>query len=252
MSNSGVCNNDSIISKKAKIYYRNGNSYLHNPYINWNINIGLDGIYSTIDDLYKLDRAFYGETILSNSSKTIMTTQYNKIYPDNGFFDSYGYGIIINPYYNHNHYLLTHSGGYFGTMTTYDSYPKDNIFIAVLSNNESESHIISYGLAGIIFGKDVKLPYKHSEISTNKIDLNKFIGKYENILGKNENIEIISKEGKLYLNSIENQLLAESNTKFFSNNNNNRTVEFIINKKGKTTKLIYTKGGIQEIKNKIE
>ena len=252
MLNSGVCNNDSIISKKAKIYYRNGNSYAHNPYINWNINIGLDGIYSTIEDLYKLERAFYGETILSNSSKTIMTTQYNKIYPDNGFFDSYGYGILINPYYNHNHYLLTHSGGYFGTMTTYDSYPKDNIFIAVLSNNESESHIISYGLAGIIFGKNVELPYKHSEISTNTIDLNKFIGKYENILGKNENIEIISKEGKLYFNSIENQLKAESNTKFFSNNNNDRTIEFIINKKGKTTKLIYTKGGIQEIKNKIE
>ena len=252
MLNSGVCNNDSIISKKAKVYYRNGNSYAHNPYINWNVNIGLDGIYSTIDDLYKLERAFKGETLLSNLSKSMMTTQYNKIYPDKGFFDSYGYGIFINPYYNHNHYLLTHSGGFYGTMTTYDSYPKDNIFIAILSNNESESHIISYSLAGIIFGKEVELPYHHKKVSVNGFDLNKFIGKYENILGKNENINIISKDGKLYLNSIENELIAESTTKFFSKINNDRTIEFILNKKGKTKKLYYTKGGIKELKNKIE
>ena len=251
MLNSGVCTNDSIISKKSKVYYRNGNSYAHNPYINWNVNTGLDGIYSTIDDLYKLERAFYGETLLSNLSKTIMTTQYNKIYPDNGFFDSYGYGIFIDPYYNHNHYLLTHSGGFYGTMTTYDSYPKDNLFIAVLSNNESESHIISYGLAGIIFGKEVQLPYQHIEISPSKFDLNKFTGKYENILGKNGNMDIISKDGKLYLNTIENELVPESSTKFFSKNNNDRTVEFIFNKKGMVDKLHYTKGGVKEIKNKI-
>lgn len=243
MLNSGVCNNDSIISKKAKVYYRNGNSYAHNPYINWNLNTGLDGIYSTIDDLYKLERALRGEEIISNLSKSLMTTQYNKIYPDNGFFDSYGYGIMINPYYNHNHYLLTHSGGFIGTMTTYDSYPKDNVFIAVLSNNESESHIISYGLAGIIFNKEVELPYKHKEVSVSGFDFNKFIGKYENV-------EIITKDGKLYLNNTQTELVPESNTKFFSKINNDRTIEFIFNKKGKTTKLYHTKGGVKEIKNK--
>lgn len=243
MLNSGVCNNDSIISKKAKVYYRNGNSYAHNPYINWNLNTGLDGIYSTIDDLYKLERALRGEEIISNLSKSMMTTQYNKIYPDNGFFDSYGYGIMINPYYNHNHYLLTHSGGFIGTMTTYDSYPKDNVFIAVLSNNESESHMISYGLAGIIFNKEVELPYQHKEVSVSGFDFNKFIGKYENV-------EIITKDGKLYLNNTQTELLPESNTKFFSKINNDRTIEFIFNKKGKTTKLYYTKGGVKEIKNK--
>ena len=251
MLNSGVCNNDSIISKKAKVYYRNGNSYAHNPYINWNINTGLDGIYSTVDDLYKLQIAFNGEKLLSNLSKSIMTTKYNKIYPDKGFFASYSYGIVINPYYNHNRFLLTHNGSFYGTMTTYDNYPEDNVFIAVLSNNESESNIISYGLAGIIFGKEVELPYLHKEISANKFDINKFIGKYDNILGKNVNMDIINENGKLYLNTIENELIPESSTKFFSKNNNDRTVEFIFNKKGIIDKLYYTKGGVQEIKNKI-
>ena len=241
MMNTGICNNDSIIAKKAKIYYRNGKSYAHNPYINWNINTGLDGIYSTIDDLYKLERAFHGETLLSNLSKSIMTTQYNKIYPDNGFFDSYGYGIFINPYYNHNHQLLTHSGGFYGTMTTYDSYPKDNIFIAVLSNNESESHMISYGLAGILFDIPVELPYIHKEIKINSSILKKYAGKYRDV-------EILNANDKLYLNNLETQLLPESETKFFNKQNNNRTFEFVMDKKGKITSVILVKGGVKEIK----
>lgn len=243
MENTGVCNNDSIISKKAKIYYRNGNSYAHNPYINWNLNIGHDGMYSTVEDLYKLDRALYSETILSEKSKSLMATQYNKKYPDNGFFDSYGYGIMIDPYYNHNHYLLTHSGGFIGTMTTFDRYPKDNVFIAVLSNNESESHMISYGLSGILFGIPVEIPYQHKEVVINTNALKEFVGKYENI-------EILTLENKLYLNTTTTELIAESPTKFFNKNNNDRTFEFIKDKKGKVKSLLLTKGGVQEIKLK--
>ena len=241
MDDTGVCNNDSIISKKAKIYYRNGNSYAHNPYINWNLNTGLDGIYSTIEDLYKLDRALYGEIILSEKFKIKMTTQYNKTYPDNGFIDSYGYGIFINPYYNHNHYLLTHSGGFIGTMTTFDRYPKDNIFIAVLSNNESESHMISYGLSGLLFGVPVEQPYLHKEVAIDKDILKQYAGKYGNL-------EIINVDDKLYLNNLDTQLLAESTTKFFNKNKNDRTFEFIIDKNGKVTTLILTKGGVKETK----
>ena len=240
MTDTGISNNDSIISKKAKIYYRNGNSYAHNPYINWNLNTGQDGIYSSVEDLYKLYRALSGELLLSEKSKLKMTTQYNKIYPDNDFFDSYGYGIMINPYYNHNHYLLTHSGGFIGTMTTYDSYPEDNVFIAVLSNNESESHMISYGLAGILFGIPVELPYIHKEVAIDSHLLKQYAGKYGNL-------EIIYSNDKLYLNTLETQLLAESSTTFFSKNNNDRTFEFVF-KNQKISSLILTKGGVKETK----
>lgn len=243
MGDTGVCNNDSIIAKKAKVYYRNGTGYAHNPYINWNLNTGHDGIYSTVDDLYKLDRALYGNTLLTENAKTKMRTQYNKKYPDNGFFDSYGYGILINPYYNHNHYLLTHSGGFFGTMTTFDSYPEDNIFIAVLSNNESESHMISYGLAGILFDLPVEVPHLHREVAIDASTLKKFAGKYGAI-------EIIHANNHLYLNNPDTPLLPENSTKFFNMQNHDRTFEFILDKKGRVTSMIVTKGGVKEIKGK--
>ena len=243
MTSTGVCNNDSIISKKSKIYYRNGDGYAHNPYINWILNTGLDGIYSTTADLYKLHKAMMGEELLDNNSKKKMTTQYNKIYPDNGFLDSYGYGIFINPYYNFGHYLLTHSGGFIGTMTTYDSYPNDNIFIAVLSNNESESHMISYGIAGLLFGADVEVPYKHVATTVDAANLKKFAGQYGNI-------NIIFSDDALYANNLQTPLLPESKTKFFNKMNHDRTFEFVVDGKKKVQAVVVRKGGVAETKTK--
>lgn len=243
MVNSGVSNNDSIVSKKASIYYRNGTNYALNPYINWNLNIGLDGIYSTVDDLYKLDRAMYGTTLVSEESKARMHTQYNKAYPDGGFLDSYGYGIFIDPYYNFGHRLLTHSGGFIGTMTTFDRYPDDNVFIAVLSNNQSESHMISYGLAGILFEKDVELPYNHVPVSIENTSLEKFVGMYDNL-------EILLSEGKLYLNNLDTELVPEGNNKFYRKDNNDRTFKFITDKRNKIIAVELRKGGVKEIKTK--
>lgn len=245
MINSGISNNDSIIQKKASIYYRNGENYALNPYINWNLNIGLDGMYSTIDDLYKLDRAMYGTSILSEESKAMMHTPYNKAYPDGGFIDSYGYGIFIDPYYNLGHHLLTHSGGFIGTMTTFDRYPDDNIFIAVLSNNESESHMISYGLAGILFKKDVEIPYKHIPIKKENPAFIKFAGKYDKI-------EIHFSKGKLFLGNLETELVPEGDNKFFRKDNSDRTFKFLTDKDNKVIAVEIRKGGVKEIMTKTK
>ena len=240
MKNTGVSNNDSIISSKARIYCRTGKGFVHNPYINWNLCIGLDGLYSTVEDLYKLDRALYGESLLSENSKLKMTTQHNKKYLNDDFLETYGYGIFINPYYNHKHYLLTHSGGFNGVMTSFDRFTDDNVFIAILSNNQSESHMISYGLSGIVFNIPVEIPYKHKAITIDTTQYKNYAGKY----GK---IEIIKMNGRLFWNNSDTELLPESETKFFRADNNDRTIEFVANKQNIITSLILTKGGVKEI-----
>ncbi len=245
MKNTGVSNNDSIILKKANIYYKEGNGYAMNPYINWNLNTGLDGIYSTVQDLYKLDRALYGNAIVNEKTKTLMHTRYNKKYNDGGFIDSYGYGIFIDPYYNHGHNLLTHSGGFVGTMTTFDRYPDENMFVAVLSNNESESHMVSYGLAGILFSKDVEIPYKHISLNIPNKNLSKYSGNYEGNV-------ILNSNGKLYLNNLDTELVPESEFKFFKKENPDRSFEFIVGKKGKVEALLLRKGGVGELKKKVK
>lgn len=232
MNNTGVITNSEIIPQKARNYILAEKKYTNNPYINWEYNIGHDGVYSTIEDLSLWDKALYGTTILTIGMKKLMFTSYND--------QSFGYGFLINPFYNQGHQLIAHDGGFFGAMTSLNRFTNDKLFVTVLSNNQSLSYIISYGLSAIAFQKDVELPYKHYQ---NKIDttlFDKYVGKY----GK---IEIIKREGKLYYNSSEMELLPESNTKFFRADNNDRTIEFMQDKSGVYNSIVLTKGGVKEV-----
>lgn len=235
MNNTGVITNNEIITKRAKNYILSDNKYIHNPYINWEYNIGHDGIYSTVEDLVLWDNVLYGTTILTAEMKKLMFTSYND--------QNFGYGFLINPFYNHGHQLIAHDGGFFGAMTSLNRFTDDKLFVTVLSNNQSLSYIISYGLSAITFQKDVELPYEHSQNKIDTIIYDKYVGKY----GK---IEILKIDGKLYYNSVEMELLPESKTKFFRADNNDRTIEFIQDKTGICNSIILTKGGVKEVVKK--
>jgi CubicO group peptidase (beta-lactamase class C family) len=232
MKNTGVSNNDSIILKKAQIYCRTENGFVHNPYINWEVNRGHDGIYSTVEDLALWDKALYGTSILSEDMKKRMFTSYND--------QDWGYGFAINPFYNHGHQLIAHDGGFFGTMTSLNRFTDDQLFVTVLSNNESPSYIIAYGLSAIAFQKEVEIPYKHVQTKADT-------SLYDNYAGKYGDMEILKIDGKLYFNSPEKELLPESNTKFFRADNHDRTIEFIQDKSGEYNSIILTKGGVKEV-----
>jgi CubicO group peptidase (beta-lactamase class C family) len=236
MYNSGVSTNDEIVDKMTQRYYFEDNKLVKNPYINWNFNLGHDGVYSTVEDLNLWNKALFdSQTLLSEESKKKMFTSYNE--------QNFGFGVVINPFYNQNHQLIAHDGGFFGAMTSFNKYTEDKVFITVLSNNQSKSYYIAYGLAGICFGKEVENPYKHIQTV---IDPNL----YDQYIGDYGDIKILKKDNKLYYNDYNIELLPESVTKFFRSDNNNTTVEFITNKKRKITQLEIKKAGIKEIKNK--
>ncbi|SIQ52939.1 serine hydrolase domain-containing protein [Chryseobacterium sp. RU33C] len=232
MKNTGVSNNESIVEKKAKAYYQAESGLIHNPFINWEINVGHDGVYSTVEDLALWDKALYGTNILSAQMKKLMFSPYGA--------ENWGYGFIINPFYNHGHQLIAHDGGFFGTMTSFNRFTDDKLFVTVLSNNESFSYIISYGLSAIALGKEVELPYKHHRVEINP-DL------YDQYMGKYDKIDILKIDSKLYFNSVEMELIPESKNKFFRADNNDRTIEFIPDSAGLYNSIILTKGGVKEV-----
>ena len=235
MKNTGVSNNDSIIPKKAKVYYHTENKLAHNPYINWGFNIGHDGVYSTIEDLALWDKVLYGTSILSKDMKNRMFTSYNE--------QNFGYGFLINPFYNQGHRLIAHDGGFFGTMTSFNRYTDDGLFITVLSNNQSPAYMLAYGLAAICFGKDVELPYHHKKVKNNPALYKYFEGDYEGI-------KIRENNGKLYYNDFDTELFPESDLKFFRSDDDNITVEFIKDSEGKYSTIKLTKAGVAEIRKK--
>ncbi|SDY80949.1 serine hydrolase domain-containing protein [Hymenobacter psychrophilus] len=235
----GLLSNTTLVPGLARLYYREGAALVKNPYINWDVNVGHDGLYATAGDLLRLSQALRGTTLLSSASLALMNTPHNKQFGGSGFLDRYGYGVFIDPYYNLGHHLLTHSGGYFGAMTTLDRYPQDEVVVIVLSNNEAESHIISYGLAGILFGKPVEVPYEHRPMPAAPPVPLTYAGHY----GPHH---ILYANGQLYLQDLETPLVAETPTKFYSQQNPDRTVEFLPTKAGKVEALILTKGGVRE------
>lgn len=238
MYNSGVSSNDAIVDKMTQRYYFDNDKLVKNPYINWNFNVGHDGVYSTIEDLNLWNKAlFESQTLLSEESKKKMFTSYNE--------ENFGFGVIINPFYNQNHQLIAHDGGFLGAMTSFNKFTDDKILITVLSNNQSKSYYIAYGLAGICFGKEVELPYKHIQLAIDPKIYDQYVGDYENI-------KILKKDNKLYYTDYNIELLPESQTKFFRSDNHNTTLEFIKNKKGKITQIEIKKAGIKEVKNKIK
>ena len=239
MTQTGLHSNTALVPRLARSYCREGEAFVKNPYINWDLNVGHDGLYSTAGDLAKFELALRGTALLSEASKGLVATPHNTRFPGPGFIDRYGYGVFVNPYYNHGHDLLTHSGGYFGAMTTLDRYPKDQILVTVLSNNEAESHWISYGLAGILFGKSVELPYVHRPGVFDQAQLPRYAGQYGEV-------KITYLNGQLCLGAEDAPLVPESARKFFLRAVPDRTFEFLTTKKGTVYAVVLAKGGVRE------
>lgn len=238
MKNSGVSSNDSIFPKMSRAYYKKDEILIQNPSPNWNYNIGMDGVYSTVEDLYLWNKhLFDSTTILSEKSKKLMFAPFKD--------SEFGFGVMINPFYNHGHNLVAHDGGYYGVQTSFNKFTDDNVFVTMLSNNGSPSYLLAYGLSAIVFGKPVELPYNHIEVKINPKFYNQYIGEYDGV-------KIHIKDGKLMYSDYDIELIPESRTKFFRADNNSRTIEFMKNEKGETKQIVVTKAGVREIKNRID
>jgi CubicO group peptidase (beta-lactamase class C family) len=98
--------------------------------------LGDGGIYSSLDDLAKWDRALREHTLLSAAE---MQPALTPVQPPDGpakFPDgpnvSYGFGWFLDPYNGHKR--MSHDGGTIGFRTTIQRFPDDNLTVIVLAN----------------------------------------------------------------------------------------------------------------------
>jgi CubicO group peptidase (beta-lactamase class C family) len=98
--------------------------------------LGDGGIYSSIDDLAKWDRALRLHTLLSEAEMQPALTPVQPAagpakFPD-GPTVSYGFGWFLDPYQGHKR--MSHDGGTIGFRTTIQRFPDDQLTIIVLAN----------------------------------------------------------------------------------------------------------------------
>jgi CubicO group peptidase (beta-lactamase class C family) len=98
--------------------------------------LGDGGIYSSLDDLAKWDRALRDHTLLSEAE---MQPALTPVEPTNGPAKipdgpavSYGFGWFLDPYRGHKR--MSHDGETIGFRTTIQRFPDDKMTIIVLAN----------------------------------------------------------------------------------------------------------------------
>ena len=98
--------------------------------------LGDGGIYSSINDLAKWDRALREHTLLSEAEmrpglKLVLPTE-GPAKTEEGSTVIYGFGWFLDPY--HGHTRMWHYGETVGFRTTIQRFPDDNLTIIVLAN----------------------------------------------------------------------------------------------------------------------
>ena len=98
--------------------------------------LGDGGVYSSLEDLERWDRALRNHTLFSEAEMQLALTPVNppqgQPYHPDGTPAAYGFGWFLNPY--HNHKRMWHYGETVGFRTVIERFPDDKLLIIVLCN----------------------------------------------------------------------------------------------------------------------
>jgi len=246
MKNTGNDRLDSILPFRVKGYDKDKNASFES--MEWPLGGG--SLYSTVEDLYKWDRALYSTSILSDASRQIMFSP---------GMSNYGCGIFIDSLFHH--YRIHHGGATHGFSSNIARFPHEDICIIVLCNTENKALMIADGLAAILFNQEYELPEKYSSTSIDSMLVENFVGKYklsEPVLYSSE-IQLKRNGDRLFLNEPDIDLGDFPGLEFKPISDNIfvaedflMKLEFMISKNGNINQAFLIDGGAKIEMKKIE
>ena len=155
------------------------------------------GLYSTVEDLYLLDRALYTEELLTEGSIRDVFTRYF----DFGATGGVTYGWSSHRVYRHD--ALSSDGGTGGFKGVLTRLPDDDIAIIVLSNSATSPVTkIIFDVASILFGLSYRIPQEPEAIELDPDTLDDYTGEFENqfsFFGGSPPISVTREEEALYM-----------------------------------------------------
>jgi CubicO group peptidase (beta-lactamase class C family) len=180
MKNTDYDVNSAIVKHRASGYTRSANGIANADYINMTLPFAAGGLYSTVEDLYLWDRAFYTEKLVSKKSLEAMNTP---------FKNGYGYGVGIGEQYGLK--VIEHGGGIEGFSTDLARFPVENATVIVLSNIDSaNTGGVAKHLGGILLSDKISMP---TVINVSPQVLQQYEGRYQ--VADNAPTEDISVDG---------------------------------------------------------
>jgi len=176
-----------IIKNRARGYSPDGEGVVNADYLSMTLPYSAGAIMSTVDDLYKWNRALTSYKLISRESLEKAHTPYKLA---NGKSTSYGYGWFLSELQGSP--TIEHGGGINGYLTSSVYLPEEDLFVALFSNNNGKAPEFSaLRMAALAIGK----PLKTTEMKLEEAALKEYQGIYVN--EEEREAKIVLDEGKL-------------------------------------------------------
>jgi CubicO group peptidase (beta-lactamase class C family) len=150
MKDTGYDHHEMILKKRASGYEKGpGGALINAPYLDMSLPYAAGSLYSTVEDLYKWDRALYTDKLLSESNKAIMFKPFLGNYAYGWFVDGQKLGTTQDKVP-----AISHGGGINGFNTLEVRLISDKSLI-VLFNNTGGTKLgeMAQNIAAILYDK---------------------------------------------------------------------------------------------------
>jgi CubicO group peptidase (beta-lactamase class C family) len=243
MSNSFYASETKIIKNRADGYSKNGEDFTNAAYISMTQPYAAGSILSTVGDLFKWQQAVQSFKLVKKETLDKAWTRYQL---NDGNKSNYGYGWRQG--YIQESPTQWHGGLVNGFKSMIMYLPKENAFVAVLSNCESYPiEDVTAKLAALAIGNR----YQYKEMAVNTTVLREYTGVYENEKGQQRIISVAGNALYAQLNrSPKSQIKAYKKDWFFFDADPMQSIEFTRNNKGEVEKLITKSRVAIEVWNK--
>lgn len=168
--------------------------------------IGDGNISSTVNDLFKWDRALATKKLVSAKTYDEMFSGVNLL---DGKKTNYGFGWFTEEHKDFGN-IVIHTGSFPGYKTVIDRHLSQDKTIIILQNNE-DVVLPTRNLREILYNQTIT-PIYRKQIALTSDQLDKFVGDYEEVAEEKSIISITKGEKYLIYNSTQNKW----NLKFYS------------------------------------
>jgi CubicO group peptidase (beta-lactamase class C family) len=176
MNNSFYGSESRIIKNRVKGYKNDGNGFLNSDYISMTLPHAAGSLLSTVEDLWKWNKALYSYQLLK---KEWLDKALKPYILSDGKPTDYGYGLSFAKIQGSK--TIEHGGGIPGFLTSGIYLPEEDIFVAVFSNCDCKSpEEITPKLAALALGK----PYNYNVLPITASAAKAFEGVYASASGE--------------------------------------------------------------------
>jgi CubicO group peptidase (beta-lactamase class C family) len=188
MTSSGYDNASAIIPMRARGYQQGLVSVVNADFLSMTQPYAAGSLLSTVNDLYKWNRALHSYTLIRKETLESAFTSYKL---SNGKETGYGYGWQLGNIQGSQ--SIEHGGGINGFLTHAIYLPDSDIFVTVFSNCTcNDPEMVTSRIAAAAIGK----PFPEVELKTDISQTDEYTGVYSNEEGTDR--MITASEGKIY------------------------------------------------------